>query len=126
MKCARQPGDDRGTPAFTFLTFVDGAPDVPIQPDKLLLAANTARVCADWMRPFTSASRAVKSSREAGFLAGRLGAISKHFQIRCNDGIKFRSLGLLLAQRGGKALHFFVEGLAVVLDGLCADVAAGS
>src|SRR5947209_1604378 len=49
----------------------------------------------------------------------------KLLQVGGNRSIQFRGLGLLLAQYHGKALHLFLERLAVVLLRLRADKPTG-
>src|SRR2546427_13140025 len=51
-------------------------------------------------------------------------AIPKFLQVGGDGGVQLRCLGLLLAQRGGEPLHFFLERLAVVLLRFGADVPA--
>src|SRR2546426_10742554 len=48
-------------------------------------------------------------------------AIPKFLQVGGDGGVQLRCLGLLLAQRGGEPLHFFLERLAVVLLRFGAD-----
>src|SRR6266508_5416261 len=49
--------------------------------------------------------------------------IPEVLQVGGDGGVKFRSFGLLLAQRLGEPLHLVLERFAVVLQRLCADVA---
>src|SRR6266581_48649 len=54
-----------------------------------------------------------------------LAVITEFLEIGGYCGIQFRGLALLLAQRRGEPRHLLREGLAVILGGLGADVAAG-
>ena len=51
--------------------------------------------------------------------------ITQPFQIGANRGFEFGRLRKLTMQFGDEARHLFLEGVAVVLDFLGADVAAG-